>query len=59
MKRKYQGNKRVQRAQLQTLRGVFEILEMKIGKSVNAGEDMLDVNIIEKSYSLSRRNSII
>lgn len=63
MKRKYQGNKRVQRAQLQTLRRDFEILEMKSGESVNeyfskvmlvandmrnAGEDMPDVKIVEK-----------
>ena len=31
MKRKYQGNIRVQRAQLQTLRREFEIMEMKTG----------------------------
>ncbi|XP_074346314.1 uncharacterized protein LOC141685084 [Apium graveolens] len=63
MKRKYQGNKRVQRAQLQTLRRDFEILEMKSGESINeyfskvmlvandmrnAGEDMPDVKIVEK-----------
>lgn len=63
MKRKYQGNRRVQRAQLQTLRRDFEILEMKMGESVNeyfskvmlvandmrnAGEDMPDVKIVEK-----------
>ncbi|KAI4324180.1 hypothetical protein L6164_023737 [Bauhinia variegata] len=34
MKRKYQGNAGVQRAQLQTLRRDFEILEMKMGESV-------------------------
>ena len=55
MKRKYQGNIRVQRAKLHTLHREFEILEMKIGESVtnyfsrvmlvandmrNIGEDM-------------------
>lgn len=35
MKRKYQGSVRVKRAQLQTLRREFELLEMKIGESVN------------------------
>lgn len=63
MKRKYQGNIRVQRAQLQTLRREFEILEMKTGESVNdyfsrvmlvannmktAGEVMKDAKIVEK-----------
>ncbi|PRQ38021.1 putative RNA-directed DNA polymerase [Rosa chinensis] len=63
MKRKYQGNKRVQRSQLQTLRREFEILEMKSGESVtdyfsrvmmvandmrNYGENMQDVKIVEK-----------
>ena len=63
MKRKYQGNIRVQRAQLQTLRREFEVLEMKTGESVNdyfskvmlvannmrnAGEDMQDEKIVEK-----------
>lgn len=63
MKRKYQGNKRVQRAQLQALRRDFEVLEMKIGELVkdyfsrvmmvandmrNLGEDMQDVKIVEK-----------
>lgn len=35
MKTKYIGNIRVQRAQLQTLRREFKILEMKTGESVN------------------------
>ncbi|KAL8096471.1 hypothetical protein AgCh_037437 [Apium graveolens] len=63
MKIKYQGNARVKRAQLQTLRRNFEILEMKIGESVtdyfarvmlvandmrNLGKDMQDVKIVEK-----------
>ncbi|KAL6210292.1 hypothetical protein ACLB2K_015525 [Fragaria x ananassa] len=34
MKRKYQGNVRVKRAQLQALRRKFEVLEMKVGESV-------------------------
>ncbi|CAM8991569.1 unnamed protein product [Rhodiola kirilowii] len=63
MKIKYQGNERVKRAQLQTLRRDFELLEMKTGESVtdyfarvmivandmrNCGEDMPDVKIVEK-----------
>ncbi|KAL6193975.1 hypothetical protein ACLB2K_035059 [Fragaria x ananassa] len=63
MKIKYQGNDRVKRAQLQTLRRDFEVLEMKLGESVtdyfarvmvvandmrNFGEDMPDVKIVEK-----------
>lgn len=63
MKKKYQGNARVQRAQLQRLRREFETLEMKIGESVaeyiarvmivtnsvrNHGEDMADVKVVEK-----------
>ncbi|XP_004301387.1 PREDICTED: uncharacterized protein LOC101292803 [Fragaria vesca subsp. vesca] len=63
MKRKYQGNVRVKRAQLQALRRDFEVLEMKVGESVtdyisrvmmvandmrNYGEDMQDVKIVEK-----------
>ncbi|KAM7502462.1 hypothetical protein LguiB_001366 [Lonicera macranthoides] len=63
MKVKYQGNARVQRAQLQTLRRSFELLEMKVGETVtdyvgrvmvvandmrNCGEDMPDVKIVEK-----------
>ncbi|CAM8943861.1 unnamed protein product [Rhodiola kirilowii] len=34
MKTKYQGNERMKRAQLQTLRRDFELLEMKGGESV-------------------------
>lgn len=34
MRRKYQGSKRVQRAQLQALRREFEILEMKEGETI-------------------------
>ena len=63
MRTKYQGNAKVQRAQLQSLRRDFEVLEMKVGKSVtdyfarvmivandmrNFGEDMPDVKIVEK-----------
>ena len=63
MKIKYQGNARVQRAQLQILRRNFEVLEMKLGESVtdyfgrtllvandmrNLGEDIPDVKIVEK-----------
>ena len=63
MKRKYQGNIQVQRAQLQTLRREFEILEMKTSESVNdyfsrvmlvannmrnVGEVMQDGKIVEK-----------
>lgn len=63
MKVKYQGNARVQRAQLQTLRRDFELLEMRSGETVNdyfgrvmvvandmrnCGEDMPDVKIVEK-----------
>lgn len=63
MKVKYQGNARVQRAQLQILRRNFEMLEMKIGESVtdyfgkvmlvandmrNLRENMSDMKIIEK-----------
>ncbi|KAL8106255.1 hypothetical protein AgCh_029879 [Apium graveolens] len=63
MRRKYQGNERVKRAQLQALRREFEVLEMKNGESVtdyisrvmlvannmrNLGEDMKDVKIMEK-----------
>jgi hypothetical protein len=62
MKVKYQGNARVQRAQLQILRRNFEVLEMKLGESVtdyfgkvilvandmrNLGENMSDVKIVE------------
>lgn len=63
MKTKYQGNSRVKRAQLQTLRRNFELLEMKSGESItdyftrvmivandmrNCGDDMQDVKIVEK-----------
>ena len=63
MKLKYQGNARVQRAQLQTLRRDFELLEMRSGETVNdyfgrvmvvandmrnCGDDMPDVKIVEK-----------
>ncbi|XP_048231264.1 uncharacterized protein LOC125370294 [Ricinus communis] len=63
MKTKYQGNARVQRAQLQTLRRNFELMDMKIGESVtdyfarvmvvandmrSCGENMPDVKIVEK-----------
>ena len=63
MKKKYQGSKRVQRAQLQALRREFEILEMKEGETIveyfsrvmtvannmrNNGEAMQDVQIVEK-----------
>ncbi|XP_074376680.1 uncharacterized protein LOC141718202 [Apium graveolens] len=63
MRRKYQGNESVKRAQLQALRREFEVLEMKNGESVtdyisrvmlvannmrNLGEDMKDVKIVEK-----------
>ena len=63
MKTKYQGNSRVKRAQLQTLRRSFELLEMKIGESItdyfmrvmvvandmrNCGDNMQDVKIVEK-----------
>jgi len=63
MKVKYQGNARVQRAQLQILRRNFEVLEMKLGESVtdyfekvmlvandmrNLGENMSDMKIVER-----------
>ncbi|XP_068472908.1 uncharacterized protein [Phaseolus vulgaris] len=63
MKRKYQGSKRVQRAQLQALRREFEILEMKEGETIteyfsrvmtvannmrNNGETIQDTQIVEK-----------
>lgn len=63
MKNKYQGNARVKRAQLQTLRRDFEVLEMKDGESVNDyfgrvmvvanamrnyGETMDNVKVVEK-----------
>ena len=63
MKRKFQGNERVQSAQLQRLRRSFEILEMKMGETIttyfarvmevandmrNLGEDMPDAKVVEK-----------
>ena len=63
MKKKFQGNARVKRAQLQALRKDFEILHMKEGETVSDyfartltiankmrfhGETMTDVTIIEK-----------
>ncbi|XP_024004889.1 uncharacterized protein LOC112082035 [Eutrema salsugineum] len=63
MKTKYQGNKRVQSAQLQRLRRDFEVLEMKEGDNIgdyfskvmmvandmrNLGENMPDDKIVEK-----------
>ena len=63
MRKKYQGSKRVQRAQLQALRREFEILEMKEGETIveyfsrvmtvannmrNNGESMQDIQIVEK-----------
>lgn len=63
LKKKYQGNSRVKRAQLQALCKEFEILHMKAGESVDEyfartltiakrmrihGEKMEDVTIIEK-----------
>ena len=63
LKQKYQGNTRVKRAQLQTLRKEFETLHMKTGEFVNDyfakaltiankmrlyGEKMTDVLVIEK-----------
>ncbi|XP_048229102.1 uncharacterized protein LOC125369875 [Ricinus communis] len=63
MRIKYQGNVRVQRAQLQTLRRSFELLDMKSRESAtdyfgrvmvvandmrNCGENMPNVKIVEK-----------
>ena len=63
MKTKYQGNKRVQSAQLQRLRRNFEVLEMREGDTIteyfsrvmvvandirNLGEDMPDAKVVEK-----------
>lgn len=63
MRKKYQGNTRVQHAQLQTLRREFEVLEMKVDEFVtnyfgrvmlvanrmrNHGEEMPYVKIVEK-----------
>ena len=63
MKRKFEGNARVKRSLLQTLRRDFEVLEMKIGETItdyfarvmtiankmrSNGEQMRDVTIVEK-----------
>ena len=63
MKKKFQGNARIKRAQLQALRKDFEILHMKEGETVSDyyvrtltiankmrfhGETMSNVTIIEK-----------
>ena len=63
MKSKYQGNKRVQSAQLQRLRRNFEVLEIKEGETIseyfsrvmvvvndmrNLGEEMSDSKVVEK-----------
>ncbi|XP_049406033.1 uncharacterized protein LOC125869606 [Solanum stenotomum] len=61
MKKKYQGNARAKRAQLQTLQGEFETLRIKPGKLVSMyfsrdncqqdrihGERLEDVTIVEK-----------
>ncbi|CAM8959850.1 unnamed protein product [Rhodiola kirilowii] len=63
LKKKYEGNERVKRSQLQTLRKEFETLEMKAGESVTDyfsrvmsvanrmrthGEKMQDVTVVEK-----------
>ena len=63
LKKKYQGSMRVKHAQLQALRGDFEMLAMKEGESVTSycsrtieisnkmrihGEKMNDVTIVEK-----------
>ncbi|CAN1725434.1 hypothetical protein LINPERHAP1_LOCUS77, partial [Linum perenne] len=63
MRTKFQGNARVQKAHLQSLRESFELLEMKVGESVTnyfgrvivvandmriCGENMPDVKIVEK-----------
>ncbi|XP_056848798.1 uncharacterized protein LOC130498954 [Raphanus sativus] len=63
MKQKYQGNQRVQSAQLQRLRRDFEVLEMKEGEAIleyfsrvmrvvndmrNLGEEMADSKVVEK-----------
>lgn len=63
MKKKYQGNSRVKRGQLRSLRRSFELLEMKNGEAFtdyftrvmvvtndmrNCGGEMPDVKIIEK-----------
>lgn len=75
MKTKYQGNERVRNAQLQTLRRDFEVLEMKLGESINdyfsrvmivannmrnLGEDLQDAKIVEKVLrSLSEKYNYI
>lgn len=75
MKAKFQGNERVQSAQLQRMRRDFEILEMKNGESVkeyfarvmvvandmrNLGEDMPDAKVVEKVLrTLSERFTYI
>lgn len=63
MKRKFEGNARVKRSLLQTLRRDFEVLEMKVGETItdyfarvmtiankmrSNGEQMRDVTIVEK-----------
>lgn len=63
MKKKYQGNERVKRSQLQALCREFETLEMKAGESISDyfsrvmsvanrmrihGEQMQDVTVVEK-----------
>lgn len=66
MKKKYQGNPRVQCSQLQALHREFETLEMKSGENVSDyfsrtmlianklrthGEQMQDVTIVEKFFT--------
>nr|DAD21449.1 TPA_asm: hypothetical protein HUJ06_022912 [Nelumbo nucifera] len=63
MKKKYQGNTRAKRVQLQALRREFEVLQMKLGESISEyfsrtmaiankmrihGEKLEDVTIVEK-----------
>lgn len=63
MKKKYEGNERVKRSILQTLRKESETLEMKLGEGVSYyfsmvmsvsnkmrvyGEQMKDVTVVEK-----------
>lgn len=75
MRRKFQGNARVQHAQLQGLRREFEVLEMKIGESIsdyfarvmltannmrNYGENMPDVKVVEKIlHSLTKQYNYV